>query len=100
MRLTDRCTITAGYLTVAADTPCHMGHVGGDRPFDPSWPSKYQETARVIVGPLRELTGVNTPADYRVQHQGVTYKVTAILPRYRSHGRLHHVSLDLERVSG
>ena len=100
MRLTDRCSISRNNQTLYGSTPCAFVHVEGDRHPDPEWPSKYLETARIIVGPLAQLVGVNTPADHRVEHKGVTYKVSAIFPRYRAHGRLHHVSLDLERVSG
>ena len=100
MRLTDRCTISLNGVPVFTSTRCSFVHVEGDRQFDPEWPSKYLETARVIVGPFYALTRINTPDGYRVEHHGVSYKVTAIFPRYRSHGRLHHVSLDLSRVSG
>lgn len=99
MRLTDRCTIRRNGAQVGEPVRCSFGHVGGERPFDAMWPTKYKETARVIVGPLAYLAAITTPAGWTVLHHGNEYKITAVLPRFRSHGRLHHVSLDLEAVT-
>lgn len=98
MRLTDECQVlTSRGGPVGGPRPCMFGHTGGDVGLDGTL-LRYTESARVIVGPDPELAG--DARDLRVEHNGVTYRVMAILPRYRTHGRLHHVSLDLERITG
>lgn len=98
MRLTDECQVaTSNGDPVGGPRPCMFGHTGGDVGLDGTR-LRYTETARVIVGGDPELAG--DARDLRVEHNGVTYRVTAILPRYRTHGRLHHVSLDLEVITG
>lgn len=99
MRLTDKCTIIRSSTPQHTDTPCQLGHTGGDVPTLAGH-TRYIETARVIVGPLPDLAAVQNVAGWTVEHHGKAYKVTAILPRYRQRGRLHHVSLDLEVVTG
>lgn len=99
MRLTDTCTIQRDGTAIGGTRPCTFGHTGGETPFLPGH-TRYIETARLIVGPDPELAGLSDPTRVKVTHKGKTYKVTAILPRYRTHGRLHHVSLDLEVVTG
>lgn len=98
MRLTDVCQIkTHAGGDVGGPRRCTFGHTGGDVGLDGTR-LRYTESARVIVGPDPDLAG--DARDLRVEHNGVTYRVMAILPRYRTHGRLHHVSLDLERITG
>lgn len=100
MRLTDRCQITRDGSPLPPDSwPCEFGHTGGDTPFLPGH-TRYKETARVIVGPSPELAAINNIAGLEVIHKEKTYKVTAVLPRYRPGGRLHHLSLDLEVIYG
>lgn len=96
MRLTDKCTINRPSGPLYIDTACMFGHTGGSIVLESS-SFRSIETARVIVGPLEDLASVQAPhSGWTVEHKGVTYNVTAILPRYRQRGRLHHVSLDLK----
>lgn len=99
MRLTDTCTITRDGTTVGGVRRCSFGHTGGSTGLE-SGSMRYIETARMIVEPDPSLAEISTPTRLKVIHNGRTYQVTAILPRYRTHGRLHHVSLDLQVVDG
>lgn len=100
MRLTDTCQILRpSGSEFGTARRCEFGHTGGDTP-DLAGHSRYKETARVLVGPDDELAAVANPNGWQVVHKTKTYNVTAILPRYRPGGRLHHVSLDLEAVYG
>lgn len=53
----------------------------------------------MIIGPDPEVATADTAAGWDVVHRGKTYRVTAILPRYRTYGRLHHIALDMESLS-
>lgn len=100
MRLTDTCQILRpSGAEFGTSRRCEFGHTGGDTP-NLAGHSRYVETARVIVGPDDELVTLANPNGWQVVHKTKTYNVTAILPRYRPGGRLHHVSLDLEAVYG
>lgn len=101
MRLTDTCQILrpAGQAFGTARR-CEFGHTAGETSADEWHAARYRETARVIVGPDAELVELANPNGWQVVHKTKTYNVTAILPRYRPGGRLHHVSLDLEAVYG
>ena len=99
MRLTDECQVLRpSDAPQGGARPCSFGHTGGDVSFTDG--TRYQEQARVIVGPDPELAAVDNVNGWKVEHKGKRYEVRAILPRYRSHGRLHHISLDLEVVAG
>src|SRR5699024_10280802 len=88
MRLTDECqVVTSRGGRVGGPGPGMFGHTGGDVGLDGT-PLRYTGSARVIVGPDAELAG--DARALRVEHNGVTYGVMSILPRYRTHGRLHH----------
>lgn len=101
MRLTDTCQILRLDQTYRRDTwRCEFGHTGGDTPHEPGHAARYMETARVIVEPDTVLAALPNPDGLEVVHKTKTYTVTAVLPRYRPGGRLHHVSLDLEAVHG
>lgn len=100
MRLTDKCLLKRSGAPWGDPRPCEFGHTGGSRDYDGSGRVKYDETARVIVGPDAALAALATPSGLTVEHKGKTYTVGAILPRYRPGGRLHHVSLDLEAKAG
>lgn len=100
MRLTDTCQVRKGGNPIGGPRPCSFGHTGGETPNLAGHVSRYIETARVIVGPDTNLAAVANVNGWQVEHKGKTYTVTAILPRYRTHGRLHHISLDLEVVAG
>ena len=100
MKLTDTCQITRNGNPQGGPRRCAFGHTGGDTPFLPGHVSRYIETARVLVEADPELAAVANPDGWEVVHKSKTYTVTAILPRYRTHGRLHHVSLDLEVITG
>ena len=100
MRLTDECQILSSSGQPYGDTRrCTFGHTAGDTP-DLAGHTRYKETARVIVEPDAQLVRVANPNGWQVVHKTKTYKITGVLPRYRSHGRLHHSSLDLEAVYG
>lgn len=101
MRLTDTCTIRHnGYVVGPAARPCEFGHVGANRESVEPGRVIYEERARAIVGPDLELAAVATPNGYTLEHKGREYRLDSILPRYRPGGRLHHLSLDLEQVTG
>lgn len=100
MRLTDTCQILRpSGAEFGTSRRCEFGHTGGETPYLAGH-TRYTETARVIVGPDDELVTLANPSGWQVVHKTKTYNVTAILPRYRPGGRLHHVSLDLEAVYG
>lgn len=99
MRLTDRCQIIRSGSNLGPPRPCEFGHTGADTGLE-GVHFRYKEQARVIVGPDAELASTPTATVLEVEHKDKTYAVTAILPRYRPGGRLHHVSLDLEAVAG
>lgn len=101
MRLTDECQIlTHNGQPYGDPRRCSFGHTAGESPFLEGHAARYKETARVIVEPDPALVQVVNPNGWQVVHKTKTYNVTGVLPRYRSHGRLHHVSLDLEAVHG
>lgn len=101
MRLTDECQILRQTGQPYGDPRrCSFGHTAGEAPFLEGHVGRYKETARVIVGPDEELVQVANPNGWQVVHKTKTYNITGVLPRYRSHGRLHHISLDLEAVYG
>lgn len=100
MKLTDTCQITRNGSPRGGPRRCMFGHTGGETPLEAGHVNRYIETARVIVEPDPVLAAVANPDGWGVVHKGKTYTVTAILPRYRTHGRLHHVSLDLKVVAG
>ena len=101
MRLTDTCQITRdGGAYLRPEWRCEFGHTGGANPFEAGHEFRYVETARALVEPDDELAALASPAGLALVHKGKTYTVTAVLPRYRPGGRLHHVSLDLEAVYG
>lgn len=100
MRLTDTCQVLhPSGATVGGSRRCEFGHTGGDTPTLAGH-SRYVETARVIVEPDPQLAGLANVSGWKVVHKAKTYDVTAVLPRYRPGGRLHHVSLDLQAVAG
>lgn len=101
MRLTDTCTIRRnGTLFGPEARRCEFGHVGAGREAVEQGRVIYAERARVIVGPDPELAAVVSPSGYTLEHKGREYRLDSILPRYRPGGRLHHISLDLEQVTG
>lgn len=101
MRLTDTCKlIRTGQDYRRPSWPCEFGHHGGARDADLGHSYRYIETARAIVQADPELVALATPEGLELVHHGKTYRVTAILPRYRPGGRLHHVSLDLDAWTG
>lgn len=101
MRLTDECQILSPNAQPYGDPRrCEFGHTAGETSADEWHAARYKETARVIVGPDPALVQVVNPNGWQVVHKTKTYNVTGVLPRYRSHGRLHHISLDLEAVYG
>ena len=97
MRLTDTCQIERDGTLVGGTRRCEFGHTGGAIGLE-NQTMRYREQARVIVGPDASLAALDTPTRIKVVHKGKTYQATAILPRYRPGGRLHHVSLDLEAI--
>lgn len=98
MRLTDRCTLTRNGTNLGPERRCEFGHRSGElTTTDGGRISISRETARVMVGPDPDLIDASL-SGLTVTHKGISYRVTAILPRYRPGGRLHHVSLELERV--
>lgn len=99
MRLTDTCQMLRNNRPIGDPRPCEFGHTGGDTGLE-SGNFRYVEQARVIVGPDDAIAMADDPRVYGVIHKSKTYQVTAILPRYRPGGRLHHVSLDLQAVTG
>lgn len=100
MRLTDTCQVFRPSDAPFGDPrQCSFGHTGGDVSLTDGH-TRYQEQARVIVGPDPALAAVPNVNGWKVEHKGKRYAVTAILPRYKTHGRLHHISLDLQVVTG
>lgn len=99
MRLTDTCTVTRDGTTIGGARACMFGHTAGDTGLE-GGQLRYVEQARVIVGPDPAILSTTDPNRLRVVHRGRAYQVTSILPRYKTHGRLHHISLDLQVVIG
>lgn len=102
MRLTDRLVVlpAVGDEPVGGPYPCHMGHKGGAMVGDTDYQAiYYQERAAAIVKLPDDLARLilGNPTGYRVRHRNNIYRVTSSQARYRTHGRLHHVTLDLER---
>ena len=98
MRLTDRCTLTRNGAPFGSSRRCEFGHRSGElTTTDGGRIGVSRETARAIVEPDPELVGLSV-SGLELEHRGLKYRVTAILPRYRPGGRLHHVSVDLERA--
>lgn len=98
MRLSDTCQLRRSGVNVGGPRPCSFGHTSGATPTL-SGHIRFHEFARIIVGPDPELADSQTVAGWEAVYRGKTYRVTAILPRYRTQGRLHHVSLDVEVLS-
>lgn len=100
VRLTDTCTLKRTGTPWGGPRRCEFGHIGGTRDYDGRGRVQFAESARVIVGPDPALAALPSPSGLTVEHKGKSYTVSAILPRYRPGGRLHHVSLDLGVTSG
>lgn len=98
MRLTDRCTIHSNGAQIGTPARCEFRHVSGQVLVDPSYTAT-AEVARVLVEPRDELARITNVSGWTVKHHGQEYRVTAVLPRYRTLGRLHHVSIDLKAVT-
>lgn len=101
MRLTDRLVVLdSNDEPVVSSVPCYMGHKGGGMTGNTDYQAiYYQERASAIVS-LPEMIGrlvLSNPTGYQVRHRNLIYRVVSAQARYRSHGRLHHMTLDLER---
>lgn len=101
MRLTDRLDVLDDLdEPVGGPFPCYMGHKGGTMTGDTDYQPLYYEERAVALVKLPEELGrliLTSPTGYRVRHRNLIYRVTAAQARYRSRGRLHHMTLDLER---
>lgn len=105
MRLRDRLTLKRDGQTVAESVPCYMGHRGQlvDNPSG-TGPQPYQYTES--MSPLVDLPEarvadmLDRPTSYTVTYRGRDYPVAAINPRRLPDGRLHHVTLEVERTGG
>lgn len=77
--------------------PAHVYTLSGANPREPDRPFLMVSSLRAIVGPLpRELD----PAYDRVDHHGTEYRIDGpAMGRYRR-GRLHHWTMNLERITG
>lgn len=101
MRLTDTCTITDDGLQYGPPSwPCEFRHERGDVSLvgggaEGHIRTLYSETATLIVGAVPELAARQSPTGLAVTHRGKGYTVETILPRYRTRGRLHHITLRL-----
>ena len=103
MRLTDRLVVLdSDDEPVVSSVRCYMGHKGGGMTGNTEYqPIYYQERASAIVS-LPETIGrlvLSNPTGYKVRHRNLIYRVVSAQARYRSHGRLNHMTLDLERPS-
>lgn len=101
MRLRDRLTLKRDGQTVAESVPCYMAHRGqlGD---DPTRPYHYTETLTPLVElPESRINDITAqPTSYTVTYRGTDYPVRAINARRLPDGRIHHVTLEVERVTG
>lgn len=78
--------------------PAHVFTVSGSNPYEPNRPGLLVEVLRVIVGPDMPRAVDWTSDD--VAHKGTTYRMNgAPMGRYQ-HGRLHHWTINLERMTG
>lgn len=101
LRLHDEVTIVSTLtgsarpadLTVRA----HVYWVSGAAPYERNRPGLLVDALRVIVGPLpRELN----PTSDRVMHHGIEYNIDGRpMVRYRR-GKVHHLTINLERTTG
>lgn len=75
----------------------HVYSVSGTAPSEPNRPGLLVDSLRVIIGPLgRELDPIND----QVVHRGITYPMDGRpMGRYQR-GKLHHWTINLERVTG
>ncbi len=101
LQLHDRVTITSQRtdsdrpedMTV----PAHVYTLSGENPREPDRPYLMVSVLRAIVGPLpREVE----PSQDRLVHHGTEYRIDGPpMGRYRR-GRLHHWTINLERITG
>ena len=101
LQLHDTITITSTLtgsgrpedMTVRA----HVYTLSGENPAEPNRPYLMVSQLRAMVAPLpREVD----PAYDRVVHHGTTYKIDGPpMGRYRR-GKVHHWTINLERITG
>lgn len=100
MRLTDRCTVRYNGAYIGPENrPCEFRHTGGDKITERDRVAR-QELAVALVSADEAILAVPGLTGFTVEHHGRTYNVTAVLPRYITGGRLHHITLELEGFTG
>lgn len=100
-QLHDQITVTSS--TVGPDrpddmtVPAHVYTMSGVNPAERNRPGLLVASLRAIIGPTPRAVD---PIDDRVIHHGTEYRIDGPpMGRYRR-GKLHHWTINLERVTG
>lgn len=101
MRLQHRVELTGGG-SLRETLPAFFTHRGGSRLNDQSGRISYEASAVVLVDlPDRLVDPVTAdPRQHRITFRGLEWRVTGAQPHYLPSGRLHHTTLELERMTG
>lgn len=96
--VTVRSRLTGSERPDDMTVPAHVYTVSGSNPAEPNRPGLMVHVLRAIIGP--GAPRAVEPANDDVIHDGTAYRVDGPpMGRYRR-GRLHHWTINLERVTG
>ena len=97
-QVTVRSRISGGGRPDDMIVPAHVYTVSGSNPTEPNRPGLIVDVLRVIIGP--DAPRAVDPVNDDVIHRGTTYRIGGPpMGRYRR-GRLHHWTINLERITG
>lgn len=96
--VTVRSRLTGGERPDDMTVPAHVYTVSGSNPTEPNRPGLMVHVLRAIIGP--DAPRAVEPANDDVIHDGTTYRVDGPPMGRHRRGRLHHWTINLERVTG
>ena len=97
-QVTVRSRLSGGGRPDDMTVPAHVYTVSGSNPTEPNRPGLIVDVLRVIIGP--DAPRAVDPVNDDVIHKGTAYRIGGPpMGRYRR-GRLHHWTINLERITG
>lgn len=96
-RVTIRSTLTGPARPADMTVRAHVYWVSAATPWEPNRPGLIVDSLRAILAPLPRDLEFTTD---RVTHHGTEYRINGSpMVRYRR-GKVHHVTINLERTDG
>lgn len=97
-QVTVRSRLTGDQRPEDMTVPAHVYTLSGSNPAEPNRLDMLVHVLRAIIGP--DAPRAVDPVNDDVIHQGTAYRVDGPpMGRYRR-GRLHHWTINLERITG